>query len=733
MNADNREAPSAFIGVYPRPKMVSSAIGRLTTFLAGRATPYLVLLVEALAFYRHVLFYGGYAIPWDLRSFHLPFAEFIARSFRNGDLPLWNPFTYCGMPIHANLQAQVFYPPTLLTIWLSNLAGGENLLYFLEWQIVLHVFLGGVFTYLLLKKLGGSNTAGLLGATVFQLGGYFASQTQHLGAMNGAAWLPLAWLSVVSLAAKRSWFWTAALAISLAMAALAGFSPVAVAVAGSTVLLAVILLFTGQARKRLWWTVAASGAWALALAAVQLAPAVELTRLSVAALRSEFMGTGGGLRLESLVSLVLPNYYGIFDLTTYNQPWQPTFLYLYLGVPGLALAAAALLARRTPHAAVFGWLALLSALWMLGDSTPLGRAALGAAPAIVKSAMYPEFAMVSFVAAMAVLAGFGAQRLLGTARPAVKTGLVAVAALDLIATGSGRPMNTGALRLDPGLTYTHFDGSAEVLSKVRALTGRSVPPSRIDTVDDSMNWAMGAALTEVPTANGNDPFALYRLMQVRLIVTGGERWGRYYQVANTESPVLDLLNVRYLLSRRPLDGKGLELSAQLPGRSVYENPDALPRFFLVSRIRRVETMEEGLRLLRSPAFHPREEAVVEGPIEFDAGTGFPGGTVNVRAYEPRRVLLEVDAAAPAFVVSSEVSYPGWKAWVDGRRQPLAMTNVAFRGLPVPAGRHTVEMRFEPALLWWGAGVSLVAWVAAGMALAESRGATSAPGLPSPSP
>jgi uncharacterized membrane protein YhaH (DUF805 family) len=685
----------------------------------ARLVPYFVLLAEVLAFYRHVLFYGGYSIPWDLRTFHLPFAEFIARSFRNGELPLWNPYTYCGMPVHANLQAQLFYPPTILTIWLSNLTGAGHLLYFLEWQIVLHVFLGGVFTFLLLKKLGVETAAALLGATVFQLGGFFASQTQHLGAMNGAAWLPLAWLSVISLAAKRTWRWTAALAVGLAMALLAGFSPVAVVVAGSTILLAAILVFTGRARRKLWWAVALAGVWAAALAAVQVAPAIELTRLSVAALRSEFMGTGGGLRLESLVSLILPDYYGIFDLSTYSQPWQPTFLYLYIGVPGLMLAAAAALVRRTPHAPVFGWLALLSALWMLGDSTPAGKAALSGAPAIVKSSMYPEFAMASFIASMAVLAGLGAHRFFGSARPAVKVALVAIAALDLIATGSGRPMNTGSLQNDPGLTYTHFDGNAEVLSRVRSLTRRGFPPDRIDTLDDSMNWAMGAALTGIPTANGNDPFALYRLMQVRLIFTGGERWGRYYQVSRPESPVLDLLNVRYLLSRKPVGSAGLERVAQLPGRDVYENPDALPRFFLVHRIHPVRSMEQGLRILRSPDFRPAGEAVVEGPVQFGAAAPSRAGSVTVSDYRPRRVRLEVKTSAPAFLVSSEAFYPGWKAWVDGREQPLVLTNVAFRGLALAGGTHTVEMRFEPAILWWSAAISLAAWLAAAACLAPN--------------
>jgi hypothetical protein len=199
--------------------------------------------------------------------------------------------------------------------------------------------------------------------------------------------------------------------------------------------------------------------------------------------------------------------------------------------------------------------------------------------------------------------------------------------------------------------------------------------------------------------------------EARRALRGGERWGAYYEVSRLDSPVLDLLNVRYLLTRAPLDAAQLARSglihvATLPGNEVYENPEALPRFFLVDRVRRAAGMEEAAAMLKSGAFDPRSEAVVEGAVEVSGG----GGSVRVLAYARRRVLLEVDAAAPAFLVTSETHYPGWRALVDGREQPIYYTNVAFRGLPVPLGRHRVQFVFVPPILWAGASVSAAAWV-----------------------
>jgi uncharacterized membrane protein YfhO len=201
-------------------------------------------------------------------------------------------------------------------------------------------------------------------------------------------------------------------------------------------------------------------------------------------------------------------------------------------------------------------------------------------------------------------------------------------------------------------------------------------------------------------------------MQVRRIFTGGERWGRYYQVADPDSNLLSLLNVRFLLSRKPIQSEQFTEVAELPGRAVYENRGALPRFFLVSRIHPAANLEQAVAFLRSKEFDPRTVAVVEGAVPFsEQARGEPAGTVRVVDYRSHRLVLDVESPQPAFLATSEAHYPGWRAFLDGVETPIAMTNAAFRGLPVPAGRHRVEMRFEPAILARSALVSI-----AGLAL-----------------
>lgn len=685
---------------------------------------YVVLAAEILVFYRRVLFIPGYAIPWDLRFYHFPIAAFAARCLRQGQWPLWDPYIYCGMPLYANLQAQLFYPPAILAIFLSNWLAPEHLVYFLELQLVAHVLAAGVFTYWLLRELEIPAVAAVTGATVYQLGAFFASQTQHLGAIDGAAWLPLALLAVLRLRREFSLLWTGVFAFSLAMSVLAGFAAVTIVVLGGSVLVALALIVFREASWKLVSAVIGAGAWAALLAAIQILPTLELTNRSVAKYRSDFLGTGGGMPLQALVSMALPNHYSVFDLAHYSLPWNFTFVYAYCGIIGLFLAVLGAV-RRSRMSRVFLIVTLIAALAMLGDATPVGRAIFPVLPRILRASIYPEYALALFTLGIAVLAGLGAQRF-GTG--ALAGVLLVATAADLIAVSANRPMNTASEKESPGISRDELEGHREGIARVRRLVYRANPPWRIDTVDDLMTWSSAAMLFEIPDANGNDPFALERYIQVRLsFVANGARWGRYYQVADAHSPVLDLLNVRYLLSRKPVER--LARVEDLPGSNVYENPNALPRFFLVDRIERVQDMEQALAVLRSPQFQPREFAVVEGAPAFashqDASVLPP---VRVLRYEPREIEIETDAPRAAYLVTSEADYPGWRAWIDRREQPIFTTDIAFRGLPVPAGRHRIEMRFAPPV-WRGAVVSGIAlaalfWCAASAIISRRRSWTS---------
>jgi hypothetical protein len=679
-----------------------------------RYLPIAVLVLQALVFFRHVLFVPGYVIPWDLRGLHLPHAYLWADSLEKGLLPLWDPYTYCGRPDLAEIQSGALYPAMPVVAAMGLVFGRDTLLYWLEWTVVLHVAAAGIFGFLLLRALGVKRTSAYFGATTYQLCGFFAAHAEHLGTTIGAAWLPLALLAVYRWHKERSWSAALMLAAALALTILAGHSPIAAVVVAACFLFGLLLaVFDGSGLSILLMTAAASlGAALLSLA--QLAPTYQLTNLSVAQFRADYLGTGGGVRATALVSLVWPNYYHIFEPAQYKLPEDLSYMYLYCGVLGLLFGlAGVVLAGWSRLNRVFAMLLLGGVLATLGDTTWVGRAALSLVPLKIRIGLEPEIAAVVLSLSLAVLAGLALDRLVTNRRLAVVLALAA--AVDLIAVSSGRPMNAYPAAAEPGVGRAHIDGRPETLKRMLELTGGSVPPSRVDTVDAALAWSTSAPITHVFTANGADVMAVYRTMQARLAFAKGERWGAYYQIEDLRSPVIGLMNTRFVITSARLDAERLAGSpfrevTSIPGGYIYENQAVLPRFFLVTRLRPARNLEEAAALLKSADFDPRHEAIVEGAPGPAPPAGEPAGRVVVAEYGLQEVRLSVESERPAYLVTSETEYPGWRAYIDGRPQPIYYTNVAFRGFPVPAGRHQVVMRFEAPLFWWAAAVSGLGWV-----------------------
>src|SRR5678815_3442339 len=408
-----------------------------------RIAPYLALLLFTLLAYRTILFTSDTFIPWDLPFYHVPQAVFASESLRSGQLPLWDPNTYCGRPIYAQLQPAYFYPFRVLTVLLVGPSPHVRMLRALEIELVAHVFLAAVFTLWLARRLGLSGAVALMAAAGYQLGFFFASQAEHIGFIETGCWLPLAWLSVILLAEKPTLPRFTLLSLSLTLMLLAGFAPAALGAFIAVGLFATLHAILLRSGPRLVLLTIAAGATAILLAAIQLIPAVELTSLSIGHLRATWKGSGGGLPLEILKTLIRPNALG--SLTGGDPTHEITLSYFYCGIVVLALAAFSLFVRPSRIKFTILGLALVSVFGVFGDYTPIGKAAYSMLPAFIAGPYYPTSWMPVFSLSVALLGAFGLQSLQFLRRWA--WAIVLLAAADLIWFGSARAMNTA--KYDP--------------------------------------------------------------------------------------------------------------------------------------------------------------------------------------------------------------------------------------------------------------------------------------------
>lgn len=175
--------------------------------------------------------------------------------------------------------------------------------------------------------------------------------------------------------------------------------------------------------------------------------------------------------------------------------------------------------------------------------------------------------------------------------------------------------------------------------------------------------------------------------------------------------LLGLLNVEYLAAAFPLDQPGLSLETKIEETFIYRNQQARPRAWLAGQA--VPAAADWLgQLERLPA-----DTVVLSDSEGDwpqangvAGEAHPAA-VTISHYSPDRIAMRVDplAAPGAWLVLSELWYPGWQATVNGQPQPVERVNGLLRGVYLTgAGPFEVTLVYRPAGLVWGGWLSSLA-------------------------
>ncbi len=180
-------------------------------------------------------------------------------------------------------------------------------------------------------------------------------------------------------------------------------------------------------------------------------------------------------------------------------------------------------------------------------------------------------------------------------------------------------------------------------------------------------------------------------------------------------PLIDLWAVRYLIRSeqdpRPPKGSRWRLIQEFEEPfqvQVWENPDALPRGFVVGEVLQIPqpateaNVEDMLATLE-----PRKQLLLPND-------GLPTGSrqdftpAKLVKDTPNQVVLEVETQAPGYLVLSDIWYPGWTAEIDGQPASVVPANYAFRAvaLPVP-GQHRVTFNYFPIGLIEGLVISFL--------------------------
>jgi hypothetical protein len=187
-------------------------------------------------------------------------------------------------------------------------------------------------------------------------------------------------------------------------------------------------------------------------------------------------------------------------------------------------------------------------------------------------------------------------------------------------------------------------------------------------------------------------------------------WNDVFAYAITDSPLFDMLNVRYVLVDATIPPDREDVSAIAAKLTevyrddaviVYENPFAFPRAWIVHDVRD-NGDGDGLDQLANSSANGHEVAFVNGPLpQVALGDGSIAESAVVTSRNEESMTIRASSNGDGLLVLSEVYEHNWKAWVDGKEVDILRTNHALRGIPLPAGDHIVELKYQPRALFIG--------------------------------
>lgn len=352
----------------------------------------------------------------DLTRYYYPAKHVVREIILSGEFPHWNRLFSAGQPMAANPEHEVFYPLTWLLL-LPSYDLGYRL------HILIHVWIGLVGMYALLRSMALRIPAAFFGALLFGLGGTYLSYINLLPIMFCAAWIPLTALFTRRLLIHRSLRDYALASLFLGLQCLVG-EPTTVMQTGF--ILGMYALYRGwYAPRRLMDTaknVALVGAVSIAgflVGAAQMLPAQDHVADSVRSRVFDFTLVGAwSMPWAKLAELIYPNILGHIAIDRVMWYWggglypnmgSPFLFNIYSGLLLTTLLVAGAFIRPRGTFLVLSLVAF-SLLIALGSNTPLMKFLYDAN--IATAVRYPEKFILIAMFALIVFGAHLAQRLL---------------------------------------------------------------------------------------------------------------------------------------------------------------------------------------------------------------------------------------------------------------------------------------------------------------------------------
>jgi hypothetical protein len=178
-----------------------------------------------------------------------------------------------------------------------------------------------------------------------------------------------------------------------------------------------------------------------------------------------------------------------------------------------------------------------------------------------------------------------------------------------------------------------------------------------------------------------------------------------YQIAKNNMEILNMLNTKFIIQT---DKEGKEFPTY--------NPNHNGNAWFIQKVKFVNSPDQEMKALDK--LDSKNIALVN---EYEFGPFFKGditsfnvdstATIQLLSYQPNHLKYVSNNTNPGLAVFSEMYYAeGWNATIDGKATSHLRADYVLRAIKIPAGKHTIEFKFEPQVVKTGSTIALISFI-----------------------
>jgi hypothetical protein len=624
---------------------------------------------------------------YDMCQLELPRLQFFAREVNQGRIPLWNPHTWTGQTAIGSSQPGALYPLNLAFLSLPLRQGVVPVTTWNWWFIAIHA-LAAYFCYLLLRDLELSRTAAMVGAVSFSCSGFLGG-IPWLDIANGVTWTPVIFLFLIRiLHGKQMLESSALLGTALAASFLSGHHEIPLLNSYAVLLwaLGAFLYRAFQHRHphaRLLASIGLAFSLALLLSAIQILPVLEFGTLA-----KRWVGSAEPIAWSERVPYTVHAAHSLSRQDALGLLIPASTPEMRASAPvGLTIAILAVIGlvkcwTRVPLRCI-ALLGLISGLFALGSHTPFHRVLYDVLPFLDK-ARTPVRALALVTFSLSILGAYGAHTLLNkvtSARPLIAIFILVLVFTEVSMNSRRRMTPLNAQSICAADLFGHQDLIHDL---------RSIPNlGRITMNRDDLMTNLGE---------------LYGFDQLQGFVAAAPANLLVHEFHTERTQ--QVFGVTHHIGRSAAHPSDAVVKTYANGIRLFRKQAANPRAWIVHDTLRVDNAAQLRRTIQDPAVSLRSSALFLGEAP-DLERCSESETVTLTRPDTDRVILRAHLKCRGLVVLSDPFYPGWEAFVNGRRAPILEVNGGLRGVVADKGEHVIEMRYRPRSVRFGAALSIV--------------------------